>query len=343
MATSARLRSAAIAWLVAGLATLASCGGGGGGDGSAGSGTGLRLGNVRAQNTTQRVYASTAPIGTVTITADVTGDLSRLDGRAVYVIVTDPDGLFEATPAVTIMNNGLGNSIELFGKPAQGRAAGTYRGPLTLRVCLDSACTQQFEGSPATLPLQIEVLAGLQVAAPLVIDLPFGQAPAAVDVPVTVPSDAAGFAATLSAIPGKPEGAMTFDRLPAPAQGLRILPRSLPVGTYTQTFTLEGTAFVAGQGFPLSTTLPVTINVRPTPGVEMKVDPPQVALQTLATGSFIPEASAPLITVLSADGQRYSELSRVRYLPAGPGILDAAGLDWLEVGVGLGPPHTHTN
>lgn len=321
------------------FAALAACGGGGGDEGGSGSSTGLTLRNVRATGTTQQVYASTAPIGDVTILGDVTGDLSRLSGRTVYVIVIDPDGLFEGTPSVSIMSNGLDNSVHLFGKATQGRS-GTFRGPLTLRLCLDSTCTQEFDGSPVQLPLQIEVLAGLQVgpASPLVIDLPFGQMPTAIDVPVTLPIHAPGFSATLTPLPGRIEPAFDYERLPAPAQGLRILPRRLPVGTYTQTFTLDASAILGMQAFPLQATLPVTINVRPTPGLAVAIDPPQVALQTLTTGSFIPEASVPLITVLAADGQRYSALSRVVYLPAGPGgLLDAGGIPWLEVGVGLAP------
>ena len=290
----------------------------GGGGGGSDSGIGVRLSNVQAQGTTQRVYASTTPIGIVWITADVSGDLSRLNGRTIYVIVTDPDGLFEATPAVTIMPNGIGNSIRLFGKSTVGRT-GTYRGPLTLRVCLDIACNQQFDGSPVQLPLQIDVLPGLQVASPLVVDLAFGQAPTTIEVPVTVPVDAAGFSAALTPLPGKNNGAIFYEHLNAPMPGLRITPRRLPVGAYTQTFTLSGTAFVGPVPYLLQTALPVTINVRPTPGLEFAIDPPQLALQTLSTGSFIPEAYVPEVTVLAADGLRYSDVSRVQYLPAGPG------------------------
>jgi hypothetical protein len=57
---------------------LAACGAGGGEDGDAFD---LRLVNVRATGTTQRVYASTQRLGNVTISADVTGTLSRLNGR----------------------------------------------------------------------------------------------------------------------------------------------------------------------------------------------------------------------------------------------------------------------
>ena len=321
------------------VALLAACGGGGGGGDGAADASDLRLSNVSATGTTQRVYASALPLESVTVTADVTGNLQRLNGRTLYIIVTDPDGLFEATPSVFLSSNGIGNSIVLTGKSTQGRAAGTYHGPLTIRVCLDSACTDQFEGSPAVVPLQVEVLPGLQVPPPLVIDLAFGQTPSAIDVPVTVPADANGFSVSLSPLPGgNSGGALTLEPVTPPAVGLRILPRALPVGSYTQTFTLESLAIVNGRGYSLQATLPVTVNVSATPGLIAKIDPPQVGLEALSSGSIIPQQFGPNVTVLAADGRQFPAVSRTQYLPAGPGgVLDAGGIAWLNVVPGPGP------
>ncbi len=108
------------------------------------------------------------------------------------------------------------------------------------------------------------------------------------------------------------------------------------MGTYTQTFNLDGFARVGTQAFPLLATLPVVVNVHPAPGLNVLTTPSPVALQSVTSGLFIPEAYVPTILVLAANGQLYSELSRVQYLPAGPGVLDAGGIQWLQVGVGSG-------
>lgn len=328
-------------WFVvsSGVAMLAACGGGGGGGGSGSESLGVRVVNVQASGTAQRVYESSdVPLGSVTITADVSGDLSKLNGRTVYVIVVDTDGLFQPTPSVFISGNGIGNSIGLQGKATQGRA-GSYRTPLTVHVCLDAACNQEFDGSPFQVPMQIDVLAGLRVtsASPLVIDLAFGQVPVAVDLPVVLPVDAPSFSGGLTMLPGKLEGALAYEQLPAPATTVRLLPRMLPVGTYTQTLVLTAIAQIGLQPYPLQLSLPVTVNVRATTGVTSVITPSSASVQALSSGSFIPESQSPPIYVLSADGQIYSALSRVQYLPAGGGLADAGGVDWLEVGVNLSP------
>lgn len=314
------------------LLFLASCGGGGGGGPSASDpALSVRLGNVRIAQATQRVFEGDT-LSDVTITADVTGDLAGLNGQTLYVLVEDPSALFTGTPRVTIAGNGIDNRVELLALSTTGRV-GNYRSPLRLRVCLDLACTRPIQGSPVDLPIQIDILPGLRFAdaAPLVIQLPFGTAPTARSFAVQLPEGMTQIEWDLAPEPRLYGIAGT----PGSASSVDLTPIRLPVGTYDSQLTVKGFANLSGRTRFLLATTPVQIRVESVPGVTGGFYPERLDSQTyLSAGLNSPIDGERRSLVVVADGTRYTQLSRIAYLPPGPGgNADAQGLDWLNITV----------
>lgn len=321
-------------WMAAGalVALMTGCGGGGGDDGGGNPGANalnLNLARIQTTGTTQRAFENRSPrdgLSPVTITADVTGDLNRLNGQTIYIVVEDPDALFESNPWVTLSSDGIGNRIELFPRSTFGRQ-GSYRRPLRVNVCLDAPCQRHLGGSPFEVPLQIDVLPGLRLGgtSPLVIDLPFGAPPPEVTVPLSAPANAT------SLYPSTSQPDILTAQMQDPL-ALLLRMQLLPVGSYPQTVRVITTAMLDGRLRSLEATLPVTLNIQPTAGVSAIWAPASVALSTVAGQIMSTDA-----TVLAADGARYVA-SRVEYLPASAdGNADAGGIQWLRASVNTAP------
>jgi hypothetical protein len=89
----------------------------------------------------------------VPVTATV-NKLSDFNGAGtVYAYIEDTTGVI--LPRVEISLNGSSLSAVLHTSPTL--AFGAYEGELTVKVCRDSACAQQFPGSPMKLPYKFDV------------------------------------------------------------------------------------------------------------------------------------------------------------------------------------------
>ena len=316
---------------MAAVLMLAGCGGGGGGGGGseppkADPASAVRLTNVRATGTTQRVYEG-RPLEQLVLTADVTGDLNALGGQPIYVVVEEPSQLFRRDPLLAISPNGIDNRVTLMTGDTAGRA-GSYKAPLRLFVCLDPACTRPINGSPVAVAFSVDVLAGPKVgdASPLVIDLPFGAEPSALTVPVTLPEGMKEF--TLS---------RPFDasRLVAVATGttpgtITLTPPRLPVGSFTDKLVIEGFGTLNNISTLLTTSVPITIRVSAVAGVDGGFWPSALAVPAYrSAGAVQPLSTGGIALFQTADGTLYNQVSRVVYLPPdGSGNLDAAGIPW---------------
>lgn len=329
MVRSSRLTLLAC-WLLA-VSLLASCGGGGGSPAASDPALSVRLGNVRIAQATQRVFEGEA-LSNIMITADVTGDLAQLNGQTLFVLVEDATALFSGTPRVTIAGNGIDNRVELLAQSTTGRI-GSYRQPLRLRVCLDSACTRPIQGSPVELPLQIDVLPGLRFAdaAPLVIQLPFGTAPAARSFAVVLPEGMT----QIEWDPVPEPRVYGIAATPGSTSSVDLTPVRLPVGTHDAQLTVKGIANLGGRTRLLSATTPVQIRVQSVPGVTGGFYPARLDNQTYSNaGLNSPIDGERQTEVVVADGTRYTALSRIVYLPPVPGgNADAQGLEWLSISV----------
>ncbi|TDM08749.1 MAG: hypothetical protein C4K60_04945 [Ideonella sp. MAG2] len=327
------------------LAGLAGCGGGGGDSASTGGGgaqpplaDSVRLSNVRTKGTAQTTYVSNLNIGDLSVTVDVTGDLTRLSGQTLYVIVEDVDQLFLADATLRTSVDGLNNELILQGSPTAGRQ-GRYKGPVKIRVCTDVACTVQLGNSPITVPYDIEVREGLAFTskAPLVVEADFGVIPEDVVISYSAPAaaDVPSSPTLFAILPGTPPSLDLQDKTPKsavvqsdPAKTVRVSLGTAPVGTRTIQVGLSTRAPTEAGTVTLNAATEITYVVRPVAGKVAVFDPNTVEISTVASpiygGQFSP------VKVLSADGKRYSSVSRVEYLARSPsGNLDAGALQWV--------------
>jgi hypothetical protein len=146
--------------LMLALVLLASCGGGGGGNTSGG-------GNPPAPGTPapDAPLAFDPPTLAMTMATGISRDLYvRATVRRpevfagvtnVYALVVDNKGVIQ--PRVELYAQGDGSYSVTLHTSSQ-LAAGTYEGQLSVQLCKDQACSQQFSGSPLPLAYKIEVL-----------------------------------------------------------------------------------------------------------------------------------------------------------------------------------------
>ena len=317
---------------------IGGCGGGGGGSEPVASPEqSVRLTNVRVAQNVQKVFEGDR-LDDVVITADVVGDLSKLSGQTLFVLIEDGSGLFSATPRFSPMPNGVDNRVELLGLPTTGRV-GSYRSPLRVRVCLDNACHRPINGSPVNVPLQIDVVPPLRFVAqgPLVIDVPFGAAPAPSSFKVHLPEGMSSFEWEWVPPPRLYEIGFT----PGVSDSLDLTVTRLPVGTHRTQVAIKGFATIGNVSRLMWETREVEIRVHAVPGVTGGFFPERLDLQTYrSAGLASPITGDRTSLVVLADGTRYTHVSRIVYLPPGPqGNADARGIDWLHVWVDTLNPH----
>jgi hypothetical protein len=101
------------------------------------------------------------------IEVDVTGDLTALTGKQVYVLVNDPNGIFNM--AVLMQDSSTRYRLTLYYESAKYGATdfdmpvGDFKASVQVSVCLDAKCTQPFTGSPILMPYTYKVEPGLSV------------------------------------------------------------------------------------------------------------------------------------------------------------------------------------
>jgi len=320
--------------IVATVALITS-GCGGGGASSGGSQTeptlasAVRLGNTVYTSTKFSVFESASRLPGIGITADVTGDLNKLNGKVIYVVVVDPDGLFDPRPTLQLSANGIGNSLNLIGKPTKGRA-GTYRGNLQLNVCVDEACQQPLGNSPILIPYDITIASGAKFAStsPLVVETTFGEpvslpigsdAAQTLEVAVTLPADTSRSNVNTPSIAG----------VDSPFWGLGMSNGKLQMafydaapGVYDGVVRIETDSLLGGTLQSSVADLPVRYIVRANPAINVLFRPvPQ---------EFWGNGHSQGFKLITADGKRYDSVSRIVY---GPGGTNANGNKWLQVGL----------
>lgn len=206
------------------LGLLAACGGGGG-DGGSGGGTtgGSQDGRVSA-TLTPAVVAATVVDGTAPgLIYSVRARVTYTGTNPLYVGLASSDGLAQNF-GVTIVD---GSTLDIVLSIDERRPVGSHRGELQLLVCLDPDCRRPVQGSPIRIPVQLEVLPNVGVAAETVL-VRSGRDPApTLDIPVSVPAAAGEL--VLSGSFEQPGFSVEWR-----GNALRVTTGQLPAGTYTQ-------------------------------------------------------------------------------------------------------------
>jgi hypothetical protein len=151
---------------------LVGCGGGGGEGTQSQSSVTVNAPSLKVLNA--EVLEGTA-LSTVVLTGSVSGDVTNLAGRTLYVVVEDPATLFESNAMLQLQQSGGAwlYTLNLVGRPLAtvGRRTGTLR----VFVCLDAACATQLNGTPIAIPFDVNVLAPMTLSAQsLQFSVPFG-------------------------------------------------------------------------------------------------------------------------------------------------------------------------
>lgn len=313
------------------LSSLSGCGGGGG-DGGANSGaveapplqlaSAVKVTNVQPQLLQIQGVEADKPSDGVVLSADVTGDLSRLAGQTVYVLVEDPTKTFEVVNT-EIHANGIGNQIVLRVKSTLGRS-GTTDGTLKVNVCLDLACNSPLGNSPVSVPYKLTIAPAIKIAeaSPIQVEVPFGAigyqdafVTYAVRRAVTlqVPPDFVGGIPDYgtewtASTPNAPAMLATLEH-PALQAGQSV-PALMnfglkPVGNYRSTLKLSNWS-----GNRLAESV-VTVNyVVKESGQRMAYVPTTLAATTGSTGRL---TDGPAVSVIAADAALYTRVGRVAY------------------------------
>ena len=285
--------------LVAGLLAvcLGACGGGGGGDDEGGVSR-VHVSLLSPTNIVQEVYEG-APMRTVTLTGTATGDVASLSGRTLYIIVVDPDGLFQPNPLISFAP---GNQVNVVMSGAIQPTPRHVTGSLTVNVCLDAACTQPLAGSPLHVPYDVTVRAGLNVdTSPLAMAYRFGDAPATRSFPVGLPANVTsviatavqddGFSPSLYAVATAAQGG-------ADALVLVTFTPALP-GVYTGKIRIDASVNGPQGAASYRAVIPFTYTVSDNAAVLAFYYPPQVVISTFASSTA---ARFPPLVLLSRPG-----------------------------------------
>ncbi len=130
----------------------------------------------------------------VLVSGTLSGDVNLLSGKVLVLLVVMPDPLFEEKPAVAINAAAQSASLSMTGKVApDGPKA--YKGNMTVKACLDTACLSEIRVENPQIPYSITVKAGLGLSRKSVdFVTPFGAAVSPVTVPITLPADASSWA-----------------------------------------------------------------------------------------------------------------------------------------------------
>lgn len=302
-----RLRGAA---LLVCLSLLAACGGGG--SDSPAPPASPTVGNVRITNVDQEVFQGNDPLQSLVVTADVTGDLSQLTG--VYVLVEDPDALFASNAVLATTANGLNNVLTLNGRNSNNRV-GSFRGPLRINVCSDSACRSPLRGSPLLVPYDIRVLQSLTVerSGGVTITGDFGTPAPAWTSGVTPPTGATSFRATLRDLSAATIPALTLSQS---AGAITLTPGNSPVASnrYELTVTADGRTS-KGRVVPFTSTQGVAYDVRST-GTPVIFSPAGLSFTIAARGTL---TAYQRLDTLLANGEVADQVSTINF--SGPGAV----------------------
>lgn len=258
---------------------LSGCGGGGGGDGAAAEP--LRFGPVTPARITSQVPQGAAP-ASVELSSTVSGDVTRLQGRTIYVRLQDSAGLYAPTAIVSYDESTRRARLLVSG--VVQNTTGTRNGQLSIEVCEDLACQRPLTTAPLTVDVSVTVTAGMRLTQQAVnVSAPFGSLPPPLLLGVTTPEGTAPEDFRFSFLPptsGSPERGFDASASNDPANpGVVVTPRLLLEGRYEAVLSIESTANPGRDNlFNYRSEVPMALEVTPS-GASFAVLPATVAVE----------------------------------------------------------------
>lgn len=182
----------------------------------------------------------------------------------VYVGVEGTESLFSD---VTVLDGPLHEKLRLQVQPRTDLAAGTHEATMVVTMCRDAQCTRHYRGSPARIPVTLDLRPNIGLQPEILIERSGTEAPPQPLVPLTVP-DAAGN--VFISLEGDDRWHFTATLVDG---GVRIVPERLRAGTYEVTLKAS-----ASSGFEYRAEASVRYVVTPPPGGEheLSVSDPEI-------------------------------------------------------------------
>lgn len=288
---------AALAW---GLALALTGCGGGGGDGPSAPAAAVTVNAPSLTALNADVLEGTAMPGVV-MSGTVSGDVASLAGRSVYVVVEDPASLFEANALLQLQQTGAvwQYTLSLTGRTldTNGRRTGNLR----VSVCLDAACTSRLNGTPISIPFDINVVPGMTLGThALQFTVPFGTVPDEQTVDVALSSFSTTWVSSDDK-PYDPSATRTLVLLNGNQAntGTQLRFRLTPAipGTYTERIRVHTDAMLGvNLSRDVNQYIDITYTVTPNDALDHVFDPPALNLTHSASNPLLQEHGYQLYT-----------------------------------------------
>lgn len=126
----------------------------------------------------------------VSLNAQLAGDLSDLEGKQLYTFVEVSGDVLQGQPQIVFDDEGA-VVVSMTSALDEDAEAGVHEGTVRISACLDSACNNQLGNSPLTVPYKVTIEPGLRLSTQAVQrDVTFGIKPAAERVTIELPQGA---------------------------------------------------------------------------------------------------------------------------------------------------------
>lgn len=281
--------------LLCAVSLLIGCGGGGGGSDASPAGGGaapapatsfdaVSIALVSATSV-QGAYAQRQPSDDIAVYVQASGDLHQLDGKAVYVIVEDPDAITGGTASVGFGTQSVpGSNAFVLVRGGYLNKVGHLQGQLKLHACLDTNCASELRGSPLRVPYDITVQQGLELASHEVqVTLPFGAIPPVQSIEAQLPARFTNWEVIADnrvrpAAPYAPQAALTQTEAGKGRVDVQVVPA--PPGRYQESLLFALDAATPGGSTLLQLqSVTVTYTVTPNPGLDYVFFPAQASIR----------------------------------------------------------------
>ncbi|MDQ7956208.1 MAG: hypothetical protein RET84_09890 [Pseudomonadota bacterium] len=250
------------------------------GPGLAGSFTTVNLSvNITDQPVvTADLYAETW-MPDLLVKGTASGDFTVLNGKTLYIIVVDPDGLFQRNAQIYRLDNSATPAVQLQLRGNKLTNPGTYRGNLQIYACLDTNCATRLGNTPHVLPYDVKVRRNAQLPVSTVeLNALFGARSQTVSIPLTPPEgrsiadmsvSSASSIVTASVSAPAPDGSGTLD-----VSGGLALP-----GKYKAELSLSTRSPGGGPYVPVKS-VAVNYTIAENPAVDFVFSVPELNLKT---------------------------------------------------------------
>jgi hypothetical protein len=273
-----------------------------------------------------------------TITGTLGGDVEALNGRQVYIVVEDPAGLFKSPAQLLVIRETVGWSYRLDLRGAEFKQAGTFRGDIVIRACLDAACAQPLGGIPIRLPYDVEVMALSVGSKSLEVTVPFGTIPPTQRVAVNKPSATSEWNVQASTTKPDPQiggvvtiaGGGSFDWKSSSDAYVDVVFLPARVGQHEANLRINAPINLPDRTNHLQTVdLPIRYVVTENPAIDHYFSPAQVNLEVAYGDRLVQHV---VIKPVAGPGVTLYKLRHVYLTPSG-----VRGADWFSYDNDISP------